>query len=143
MARPRCGLPMAQASATSGPLLTSAPVSCTLTTTNLARCREFYEKKLGLKVQRVENEGIEFACGGNTSLYIYVRSEAPRATNTVASFKVPDLKAAVAGLRANGIKFEEYDLPGLKTVNAIATTGDWSAAWFKDPDGNILAVGTQ
>ncbi len=134
---------MAQASATSGPLLTSAPISCTLTTTNLANCREFYEKKLGLRVASAESDGIEFACGDGTHLYVYQRSEAPRATNTVASFKVPDLKAAVTSLRNQGIKFEEYDLPGLKTVNGIATTGNWSAAWFKDPDGNILAIGNR
>jgi catechol 2,3-dioxygenase-like lactoylglutathione lyase family enzyme len=58
----------------------------------------------------------------------------------VAAFVVDDVDAAVAGLRERGVVFEEYDLPGLRTEGGIATLGPVRAAWFKDPDGNILAV---
>jgi len=62
---------------------------------------------------------------------------------TVAAFVVGDLDAVVASLRERSVVFEEYDLPGLKTENGIAAVGSVRAAWFKDPDGNILAVGTR
>jgi catechol 2,3-dioxygenase-like lactoylglutathione lyase family enzyme len=51
-----------------------------------------------------------------------------------------DVEAAVADLRAKGVTFEEYDLPGVKTVNGIAELGGTRGAWFKDPEGNILSV---
>ncbi len=134
---------MAQASATSGHLLTSAPVSCTLTTTNLKRCREFYEKHLGLPCTESDERGLEFAAGGDTRLYIYLRDEPPRATNTVCAFKVSDVEGTINALREHGVTFEDYDLPGLKTENGIARDGDWVSAWCKDPDGNIIAIGNR
>ena len=56
------------------------------------------------------------------------------------SWFVKDIKAEVAALRAKGITFEEYDMPGIKMVNSIATGGGAKTAWFKDTEGNILAV---
>ena len=53
---------------------------------------------------------------------------------------VADVEAAVAELRDKGVRFEEYDLPGLKTVNGIAELGGTRGAWFKDPEGNILSM---
>jgi hypothetical protein len=53
---------------------------------------------------------------------------------------VPDVRAAVADLRSRGVVFEEYDFPGLKTVDGVADLGDGSAAWFKDTEGNIVGV---
>jgi hypothetical protein len=53
------------------------------------------------------------------------------------------VEAEVQDLRRHGVKFEEYDMPGLKTVNGIATMGKLHAAWFKDSEGNILAVGDE
>ena len=61
--------------------------------------------------------------------------------HTVCSFAVPDIEAAVAELRGQGVTFEEYNFPGLKTENGIASIGDQKAAWFKDTEGNILALG--
>jgi hypothetical protein len=53
---------------------------------------------------------------------------------------VDDIEAEVAGLRARGVVFEEYNLPGLKTVDGIANTNAGRAAWFKDSEGNILGL---
>ena len=53
---------------------------------------------------------------------------------------VDDVEQAVEEMRRNGLAFEEYDTPGVKTENGIATLGPERAAWFKDPDGNILTV---
>ena len=61
-------------------------------------------------------------------------------TNDLAGWDVDDLGATVAALREQGIVFEEYDYPSLKTVDGIASVGSMQAAWFKDPDGNLLAL---
>jgi hypothetical protein len=55
---------------------------------------------------------------------------------------VDDVEKAVVDLRSKGVTFEEYDMPGIKTVNGIADMGDFKGAWFKDPEGNILAIGS-
>ena len=70
---------------------------------------------------------------------LYKRA-ATKADNTAAGFLVDDLEATMKELRAKGVKFEEYDFPGLKTVNGIATTDGEKGAWFKDTEGNILAL---
>jgi hypothetical protein len=71
---------------------------------------------------------------------IYERSDPSKAENTVASFAVEDVESAVQWLKDRGVVFEEYDFPGLKTVNSMATIGNHKGSWFKDPDGNILAI---
>jgi catechol 2,3-dioxygenase-like lactoylglutathione lyase family enzyme len=77
---------------------------------------------------------------GEGVLFAYRSAAAGEGRATVAAFVVDDVDAAVAGLRERGVVFEEYDLPGLRTEGGIATLGLVRAAWFKDPDGNILAV---
>jgi hypothetical protein len=52
-----------------------------------------------------------------------------------------DIEADVADLKARGVVFEEYDLPGLKTIDGVATIGESKGAWFKDSEGNLLALG--
>jgi hypothetical protein len=59
---------------------------------------------------------------------------------TTVSFAVDDVEETVASLRESGVVFEEYDLPNLKTENGVTSLGSIKAAWFKDPDGNLLAV---
>lgn len=134
---------MAQQQASSGSLLSDATCQTVLSSTDLDRSRRFWEGTCGLVVKDRTDEGIMLECGNNTSLYIYHRDERPRANNTVCTFEVPDLEAKVRELRDNGVRFEEYDQPGLKTKNGIASSpdGSWRAAWFKDPDGNICALG--
>lgn len=65
------------------------------------------------------------------------------AEHTLASWAVSDVRAAVNQLRNRGVRFEDYDLPELKTDDGIATTGDFQEAWFRDPDGNILRIHSQ
>ena len=108
------------------------------------RAAEFYGKVLGLELQArredlPENREVEFR-GGNGTLLAYESVGAGQSRHTVAGFRVRDLDAAVAALRERGVKFEDYDLPDLKTENGIATVGDVRAAWCRDPDGNILAI---
>jgi catechol 2,3-dioxygenase-like lactoylglutathione lyase family enzyme len=117
-------------------------VATTIPVRDPAQARSFYEGTLGLKVSRQLDDGsIEYQCGGGTSVYTYPTEEnAGKSPATLASFEVEDAEATVGKMRAKGITFEEYDLPGLKTEGGIADVGGSKGGWFKDPDGNILAV---
>jgi hypothetical protein len=85
---------------------------------------------------------VAFAAGGGTEVFVYKSAGAGTSQATYASFEIEDVEAEVEELRGKGVQFEEYDMPGLKTVNGIATMANEKAAWFKDSEGNILAVGT-
>ncbi len=122
-------------------MLSNAKVSPTLPAVDIARARKFYSETLGLKElpREAEPNSATFACGGGTQLYIYQRPPS-HAEHTLAGFEVEDLEMEMKELRAKGVVFEEYDFPGLKTVNGVATMGKIRGAWFKDSEGNILAV---
>jgi len=121
-------------------MLSKAPVSPTLPVVDLERAKRFYREKLELKpVPASEPDAARFECGGGTQLYLYKRA-ATKADNTAAAFQVSDIEGTIRELKNKGIKFEEYDFPGLKTINSIATIGSSKAAWFKDTEGNILGL---
>ena len=121
-------------------MLTNAAAHPTLPVVDLERARTFYEGKLGLKVIRTDSSlGALLQAGEGTRLYLYQRA-ATKADHTVASFTVKDVEATVKELKAKGVVFEDIDTPGLKTVDGIATMGEMKGAWFKDTEGNILAV---
>lgn len=122
-------------------MLGNSLVVPTLPVVDLDRAKKFYLETLGLTVDSEDEWGTMLACGGGTKLLLYPRG-ATRADHTVASFEVDDVEAAVAELRAKGVVFQEYDQPGLKTENGVATAGESKAAWFLDPEGNILALGS-
>jgi catechol 2,3-dioxygenase-like lactoylglutathione lyase family enzyme len=125
-------------------MLTNSPVTPTLVVTDLKRARDFYEGKLGLRVDSsmVDEMGILFNAGEGTNLYLYIRPSPSTADNTQISFRVEDIEKEMNELIEKGIIFEHYELPGLKTdENGIATMGgSMKSAWFKDPDGNILSL---
>ncbi len=121
-------------------MLSDVPVVPTLPVVDLERAKKFYQGKLGLKpLPFPDQDGAIFECGGGTQLYLYQRAQT-KADNTAAAFIVPDIVSAVRELKNNGIKFEEYNLPGIKTINSIATLGSTKGAWFKDTEGNILSL---
>jgi catechol 2,3-dioxygenase-like lactoylglutathione lyase family enzyme len=114
----------------------------TLPVVDLARARKFYEETLGLTVVKTDpSPGVTYRAGGDTGLYIYQRG-ATKADHTAASFSVEDVEAEVRELKAKGVVFEEVDEPGMgiKTVNGVATIGEMKGAWFRDTEGNTLAV---
>jgi catechol 2,3-dioxygenase-like lactoylglutathione lyase family enzyme len=122
-------------------MISNAKAVPVLPVVDISRARKFYEGKLGLTVHETDpSPGVKYKCGGGTMLYIYQRA-ATKADHTVMSFDVENVEKEVKELKEKGIVFEEYDMPGLKTVNGIATMGDMKVAWFKDTEGNILAVG--
>jgi catechol 2,3-dioxygenase-like lactoylglutathione lyase family enzyme len=123
-------------------MLTNASIHPTLPAVDLSRARRFYEEILGLKVIRTDpSPGILFQAREGTGLYIYQRA-ATKADHTAAAFVVEDVEAEVKELKAKGVVFEEVDVSsmGFKTVDSVATMGDLKAAWFKDTEGNTLAV---
>ncbi len=114
--------------------------AASLVGTDLERAKRFYTEKLGLSVIQEMPGWVLFGAGEGTAILMYERPGGSKAEHTVAGFDVDDLEAEVASLRAKGIDFEEYDLPDIKTVNGIASRGDWKAAWFKDTEGNIISL---
>jgi catechol 2,3-dioxygenase-like lactoylglutathione lyase family enzyme len=123
-------------------MLTGAQIMAIVPTTDLSRAKAFYGQTLGLVEANVSTPGpqVIYRCGGNTLLEVYERPAAGEAQHTLASWEVSDVKAAVDQLRSCGVRFEEYDLPGVKTEDGISATGDLREAWFRDPDGNILRI---
>jgi catechol 2,3-dioxygenase-like lactoylglutathione lyase family enzyme len=119
--------------------LSNAAAHATVAVSDLARAKSFYSDTLGLKLAEENEAGIRFETGA-TLLGVYPSQFAGTAKNTVAEFDVQDLDAAMGELRGRRVTFEEYDFPGLKTTNGVAQLGDSHGAWFKDPDGNILAL---
>ena len=113
----------------------------TLPVTDIERARKFYGETLELKLREELAPGhLLYDAGEGTFLVVYERPTPTKADSTAASFIVDDVEATVKGLKDRGVVFEEYDFPGLQTVNSIATMGNVKGAWFKDPDDNILAV---
>ena len=126
-------------------MLTNAPILAIVPTTDITRAKAFYGETLGLTNANVSTPGpqVFYRCGGGTLLEVYERPTAGQAQHTLASWAVSDVRAAVDELRDRGVRFEDYDVQGLKTDDSIATTGDFQEAWFRDPDGNILRIHSQ
>jgi catechol 2,3-dioxygenase-like lactoylglutathione lyase family enzyme len=122
-------------------MLSRAPVSATLPCRGLKAALTFYTKKLGLKLKSgsVKDGYLEFAAGGGTVLSLF-ESDSTKSKDTAATFEVDDLDREMKALAKRGVKFEDYDVPGIKTINGVATMGDHKGAWIKDPGGNILGL---
>jgi catechol 2,3-dioxygenase-like lactoylglutathione lyase family enzyme len=103
--------------------------------------REFYGGTLGLTASDERPGGIRYETAGETWFLVYRSGFAGTAKSTCMRFEVEDVEVTVAELRSRGIVCEDYDLPGLKTVDGIADHESGArGAWFNDPDGNILEV---
>ena len=117
-------------------------ISAVLVSTDLDRSQRFYQDTVGLtpSSETIKNH-LVFDCGGGTSLLIYGRPSGNQADHTQVRFWSTDIAADVADLVARGVAFEEYDSGAFKTVDHVVTTpGVGRSAWFKDPDGNTVAV---
>jgi catechol 2,3-dioxygenase-like lactoylglutathione lyase family enzyme len=111
----------------------------TLPAKDIERAKTFYEVKLGLTPIFEDPGGVHYR-SGSSYLDVYPTEAAGQAEHTLAAWVVGDIERVVEELRARGVVFEEYDLPGLKTMNGIADLPTERAAWFKDSEGNILAI---
>ena len=121
-------------------LSTSLPKT-TLPVEDLARARAFYAEKLGLRPTR-EVEGALFYEGDDaTGFLLFLSGGRPSGQHTQMAWFVKDIVYTVAKLKSRGVLFEDYDFPGLKTNHGIADLGYQRAAWFRDSEGNLLALG--
>jgi catechol 2,3-dioxygenase-like lactoylglutathione lyase family enzyme len=121
-------------------MLNNAPVTTMLPVKDLQRAREFYEHGLGLEPGEMRPDGkFVYRCG-DARLALFPREQGTKAEHTAVSFEVPDIEAAIRELQSRGVRFEDYDFPGLKTVNHVCVLGAEKAAWFMDTEGNCLCI---
>lgn len=121
-------------------MLQRSPMYSYIPATDVARARRFYETVVGLKPGAEFAGGVTYEFADNTACYLYPTPNAGTSHASQAFWQVEDLEAEVAELKSRGLKFEEYDMPGLKTKNGIAAGGTGKSAWFKDTEGNIMAI---
>ena len=121
-------------------MLQQAPMYAYIPVKDLARARQFYEGKVGLKPKEETAGGVVYEFAGNTACFMYPTPNAGTSSASQAFWEVEDLAREMAELKGRGVQFEEYDVPGTKTENGIATGGGARAAWFKDSEGNIMAL---
>jgi catechol 2,3-dioxygenase-like lactoylglutathione lyase family enzyme len=122
------------------PMLTNARATAMLPVVDMPRARQVYEQALGLPAPTVRPNGEARYEAGGLSFALYPRKSPTTADHTALSFEVSDIAAEMRALRTRGVQFEEYDLPGLKTTHGVCVLGAERAAWFRDPEGNILCI---
>ena len=122
-------------------MLSVAQVTTMLPVIDLRRARTFYEDKLGLKAGRMKPDGkFVYECAGGALIALFPKEGGTKADHTAISFQVADIGSAISTLKKAGVVFENYDFPGLKTVNHVCVLGSEKAAWFKDTEGNYLCI---
>jgi predicted enzyme related to lactoylglutathione lyase len=120
-------------------MLRSAPIRAYIPASDVRRARKFYEEIVGLRPKEEYADGVIYECGG-VEVFMYPTPNAGTSKASQAYWEVDDVEAEVTELKARGLSFEEYDMPGVTMKNSIATAGGAKTAWFKDTEGNILAV---
>jgi predicted enzyme related to lactoylglutathione lyase len=121
-------------------MLQDSPMYAYIPAKDVARARSFYEQKLGLKPKEVSESGVVYEFGGGTGCFLYPTPNAGTSHASQAFWQVDDIEREVAELKARGVEFETYDMPGQHSNDGIMTEGGAKAAWFKDSEGNIMAV---
>jgi catechol 2,3-dioxygenase-like lactoylglutathione lyase family enzyme len=120
-------------------MLQDSPMYSYIPAKDVARARAFYEGPLGFKPTSETAGGVAYECAGGTSCFLYPTPNAGTSKASQAFWQVKDIEAEMAELKRRGVTFEKYDMPG-SDANGIVTGGGAKAAWFKDPEGNILAI---
>ena len=120
-------------------MLEGARAHAVLPALDIARAKAFYTEKVGATPAESSPNGTFFAIG-ETRFGLYPTPNPNRGGHTQMGIQVKDVNAAVRELRGRGVTFEEYDMPGLKTVGGIADTPAGRGAWFKDTEGNIIGI---
>jgi catechol 2,3-dioxygenase-like lactoylglutathione lyase family enzyme len=121
--------------------LSSCPATFALPVEDVDRAEKFYSETLGLEHTGATSEGAPlFSLGGGASLMLLPRPGGARQESTALTWGVADIAQEVRDLEAAGVRFEDYDSPELTTVDHVADMGGEKAAWFLDPDGNVLCI---
>jgi catechol 2,3-dioxygenase-like lactoylglutathione lyase family enzyme len=111
-----------------------------LLATDLETSKDFYAGKLGLEILNESEEAITYKCGGDSQLAVTTSTTGTADEQTQAGWRVTDLGAELAELRSRGVEIQEYDMPGMKTVDGVADLGFAWMAWIVDPHRNALAI---
>jgi catechol 2,3-dioxygenase-like lactoylglutathione lyase family enzyme len=112
----------------------------TIAVKNLKAARKFYEGALGFTAVHTEGEQAVAYKSGKSQLLVYQSQYAGTNKATAATWMVKDVEGLVKDLKAKGVAFEHYDFPGMTRKGDVHVAGAHKNAWFKDPDGNILAL---
>ena len=121
-------------------MLQGQPMYAYIPAKDVARARQFYEQKVGLKPAREIAGGVVYECANGTGCFLYQTPNGGTSKASQAFWQVDDIEREVSELKKRGVEFEEYDMPDMKPKNSIYSGGGAKAAWFKDSEGNILAV---
>lgn len=120
--------------------LNASQVTVILPVRDLARARDFYERALALPAGEERLDGkVVYHCSG-TEIALSPKPEGTKAEHTALSFRVDDIRSSIDELESRGVVFSDYDQPGFKTVEHVCVLGSEKAAWFNDPEGNILCL---
>jgi predicted enzyme related to lactoylglutathione lyase len=122
-------------------MLQDFPMYAYIPARDLARARQFYETKIGLRAKEVREGGVVYEFGQGTACFLYLSPNAGTSQASQAFWSVPDVDALIVALKEKGVKFEDYpDVPGQRSAQGAITAGGAKAAWFKDSEGNIMAL---
>lgn len=122
-------------------MLQSAPIYAYIPAKDMARARRFYEDKVGLRAKEETNGGVVYEFGGGTAAFLYLTPNAGTSQASQAFWSVQDVDAEIQALKARGVQFERYDdMPGERSPQGAVTAGGAKAAWFRDSEGNIMAL---
>jgi len=121
-------------------MLQDFPMYAYIPAKDLARARQFYEMTLGFKPKEVTAEGVVYEFGQGTACFLYQTPNAGTSQASQAFWSVADVDREIEALKARGVVFEDYDIPGEKSAAGAITAGGAKAAWFKDSEGNIMAL---
>jgi catechol 2,3-dioxygenase-like lactoylglutathione lyase family enzyme len=122
-------------------MLKDSNIMAVLPARDINRAKAFYRDKLGIEPSESMEEGsVMYSCGDGTRFLVYQTDNAGTAKNTQMGWETDNLEREMEELRSRGVVFEDYDFPGLKTENGIATASWGKAAWFLDSEGNIINI---
>lgn len=121
-------------------MLGDHPIDVVLLATDLESSKQFYAGQLGLEILNESEEAITYKCGGDSQLAVTKSTTGTADEQTQAGWRVDDLAAELAELRSRGVEIQEYDMPGLKTVDGVADLGFALIAWIVDPHRNALEI---
>ena len=121
-------------------MLQQSPMYAYIPATDLDRARRFYEGKLGFVPKEETNGGVVYEFGRGTACFLYPTPNAGTSKASQAFWDVEDVDKEIVELKARGVAFEHYDMPGERSAAGALIAGGAKAAWFKDSEGNIMAL---
>lgn len=121
-------------------MLQKSPMYAYIPAKDVGRARKFYEGKLGFVPTQVMENGVVYEFAGKTGCFLYLTPNAGTSQASQAFWSVDDVDGEIEALKARGVSFEDYDMPGEKSPSGAVTAGGAKAAWFKDSEGNIMAL---